>query len=190
MNSSDSSKQIKQMVNFIMQESHEKVNEIRIKVRKRRRLLVIKVDINRCHTYTTSIQYNHHHHHHHQKYHLNSYSHNTLILVTISLSSMQNIIQLSENDPFNEAVVKIIDYQSTLSYIDLILHLTIIYPISSSIKYYHLSNIIIYQPSFYESLQTDHDFNLEKQNLVHSGKLKVQEEYAQKIKDLEIEQKV
>jgi len=68
MNSSDSSKQIKQMVNFIMQESHEKVNEIRIK--------------------------------------------------------------------------------------------------------------------------TDHDFNLEKQNLVHSGKLKVQEEYAQKIKDLEIEQKV
>ena len=30
--SSDSSRQIKQMVNFIMQEAHEKVNEIRIKV--------------------------------------------------------------------------------------------------------------------------------------------------------------
>jgi hypothetical protein len=29
----DSGKQIKQMVNFIMQEAHEKVNEIRIKVR-------------------------------------------------------------------------------------------------------------------------------------------------------------
>ena len=28
----DSSKQIKQMVNFIMQEANEKVNEIRIKV--------------------------------------------------------------------------------------------------------------------------------------------------------------
>jgi len=39
-------------------------------------------------------------------------------------------------------------------------------------------------------LQTDHDFNLEKQNLVHSGKLKVQEEFAQKEKDLEIEQRV
>ena len=30
--SNDSSRQIKQMVNFIMQEAHEKVNEIRIKV--------------------------------------------------------------------------------------------------------------------------------------------------------------
>lgn len=39
-------------------------------------------------------------------------------------------------------------------------------------------------------IKTDHDFNLEKQNLVHSGKLKVQEEYAQKEKDLEIEQRV
>jgi V-type H+-transporting ATPase subunit E len=39
-------------------------------------------------------------------------------------------------------------------------------------------------------LQTDHDFNLEKQNLVHAGKLKVQEEYAQKEKDLEVEQRV
>ena len=28
----DTSRQIKQMVNFIMQEAHEKVNEIRIKV--------------------------------------------------------------------------------------------------------------------------------------------------------------
>eukprot|EP01034_Spumella_vulgaris_P044967 gene44967-55968_t len=39
-------------------------------------------------------------------------------------------------------------------------------------------------------IKTDHDFNLEKQNLVHNGKLKVQEEYAQKEKDLEIEQRV
>ena len=39
-------------------------------------------------------------------------------------------------------------------------------------------------------VQTDHDFNLEKQNLVHAGKLKVQEEYAQKEKDLDIEQRV
>ena len=38
--------------------------------------------------------------------------------------------------------------------------------------------------------QTDHDFNLEKQQLVHNGKLKVQEEYAQKEKDLEVEQRV
>lgn len=38
--------------------------------------------------------------------------------------------------------------------------------------------------------QTDHDFNLEKQNLVHAGKLKVQEEYTQKEKDLDIEQRV
>lgn len=30
--SKDSSRQIKQMVNFIMQEAHEKVNELRIKV--------------------------------------------------------------------------------------------------------------------------------------------------------------
>eukprot|EP00597_Dinobryon_sp_UTEXLB2267_P001271 CAMPEP_0170079884 /NCGR_PEP_ID=MMETSP0019_2-20121128/16157_1 /TAXON_ID=98059 /ORGANISM="Dinobryon sp., Strain UTEXLB2267" /LENGTH=221 /DNA_ID=CAMNT_0010293571 /DNA_START=56 /DNA_END=721 /DNA_ORIENTATION=- len=39
-------------------------------------------------------------------------------------------------------------------------------------------------------LKTDHDFNLEKQNLVHNGKLKIQEEYNQKEKDLEIEQRV
>eukprot|EP00286_Rhodomonas_abbreviata_P001388 CAMPEP_0181288326 /NCGR_PEP_ID=MMETSP1101-20121128/273_1 /TAXON_ID=46948 /ORGANISM="Rhodomonas abbreviata, Strain Caron Lab Isolate" /LENGTH=221 /DNA_ID=CAMNT_0023392441 /DNA_START=40 /DNA_END=705 /DNA_ORIENTATION=+ len=39
-------------------------------------------------------------------------------------------------------------------------------------------------------IKTDHDFNLEKQNLVHNGKLKVQEEYAQKEKDLDVEQRV
>lgn len=33
--SADSSRQIKQMVNFIIQEAHEKVNEINIKVRGR-----------------------------------------------------------------------------------------------------------------------------------------------------------
>ena len=41
-----------------------------------------------------------------------------------------------------------------------------------------------------QSSQTDHDFNLERQNLVHAGKQKVQEEYAQKEKDLEIQQRV
>ena len=35
-----------------------------------------------------------------------------------------------------------------------------------------------------QNLQTDHDFNLEKQQLVHNGKLKVQEEYAQREKDI------
>lgn len=39
-------------------------------------------------------------------------------------------------------------------------------------------------------IKTDHDFNLEKQNLVHNGKLRVQEEYTQKHKDLEVEQRV
>lgn len=32
MNASDADRQIKQMVNFILQEAHEKANEIRIKV--------------------------------------------------------------------------------------------------------------------------------------------------------------
>lgn len=39
-------------------------------------------------------------------------------------------------------------------------------------------------------IKTDHDFNLEKQNLVHQGKLRVQEEYTKKLKDLEVEQRV
>jgi len=39
-------------------------------------------------------------------------------------------------------------------------------------------------------IKTEHDFNLEKQLLVHNGKLKIQEEYAQKEKDLEVEQRV
>lgn len=39
-------------------------------------------------------------------------------------------------------------------------------------------------------IKTDHDFNLERQNLVHAGKQRVQEEYAQKAKDLEIQQRV
>lgn len=37
---SESSRQIKQMVNFIMQEAHEKVNEIRIKVSKDLTLMI------------------------------------------------------------------------------------------------------------------------------------------------------
>ena len=39
-------------------------------------------------------------------------------------------------------------------------------------------------------IKTEHDFNLEKQLLVHNGKLKIQEEYAQKAKDLEVSQRV
>eukprot|EP01040_Poterioochromonas_malhamensis_P012530 gene12530-13714_t len=39
-------------------------------------------------------------------------------------------------------------------------------------------------------IKTEHDFNIEKQNLVHNGKLKVQEDYTQKQKDLEVEQRV
>jgi len=39
-------------------------------------------------------------------------------------------------------------------------------------------------------IKTDHDFNLERQNLVLAGKQRVQEEYAQKAKDLEIQQRV
>ena len=38
--------------------------------------------------------------------------------------------------------------------------------------------------------QTDHDFNLEKQQLIHNGKLKVQEEFNKKMKDLEIQERV
>ena len=39
-------------------------------------------------------------------------------------------------------------------------------------------------------IKTEHDFTLERQNLVHQGKIKIQEEYAQKEKDLEIQQRV
>lgn len=39
-------------------------------------------------------------------------------------------------------------------------------------------------------IKTEHDFNLEKQMLVHNGKIQIQEEYAQKEKDLEIQQRV
>lgn len=38
--------------------------------------------------------------------------------------------------------------------------------------------------------QTEHDFNLEKQKLVREGKLKLDDEYVQKEKDLEIQQRV
>ena len=89
--SADSSRQIKQMVNFIMQEAHEKVNELKIKV--------------------------------------------------LPLTQL---------------------YRITLSTL-------------------RQNN---------QTFQTDHDFNLEKQNLVHNGKLRIQEEYVQKEKDLEIEQRV
>jgi len=39
-------------------------------------------------------------------------------------------------------------------------------------------------------LKADHDYQLEIQNLVHAGKLRLQEEYAKKEKDLEIQQRV
>lgn len=39
-------------------------------------------------------------------------------------------------------------------------------------------------------IKTEHDSNLLKQNLVHAGKMKVQEEYSQKEKDLDIMERV
>ncbi|CAM9671725.1 unnamed protein product [Phaeothamnion confervicola] len=39
-------------------------------------------------------------------------------------------------------------------------------------------------------IKTEHDFNLEKQMLVHNAKLKIQEEYAQKEKDREIQDRI
>ena len=39
-------------------------------------------------------------------------------------------------------------------------------------------------------IKTDHDFNLEKQKLVRDGKKKVDDEYVQKEKDLEVSQRV
>lgn len=39
-------------------------------------------------------------------------------------------------------------------------------------------------------LKTEHDFNLEKQMLVHNAKLRIQEEYAQKDKDLEVQERI
>ena len=41
MNASDADRQIKQMVNFILQEAQEKANEIRIKVKGRRIIVSI-----------------------------------------------------------------------------------------------------------------------------------------------------
>lgn len=40
------------------------------------------------------------------------------------------------------------------------------------------------------NIKTEHDFNLEKQMLVHSAKLKIQEEYTQKEKDREIQERM
>mmetsp|Transcript_27211 Transcript_27211/g.35682 ORF Transcript_27211/g.35682 Transcript_27211/m.35682 type:complete len:222 (-) Transcript_27211:232-897(-) len=39
-------------------------------------------------------------------------------------------------------------------------------------------------------LKTEHDFNLEKQMLVHNAKLRIQEEYSQKDKDLEVQERI
>lgn len=38
--------------------------------------------------------------------------------------------------------------------------------------------------------QTEHDFNLEKQMLVHNARLRIQEEFTQKIKDFDVQQRV
>ena len=40
------------------------------------------------------------------------------------------------------------------------------------------------------NIKTEHDFNLEKQMIVHTAKLKIQEEYAQKEKDREIQDRM
>ena len=39
-------------------------------------------------------------------------------------------------------------------------------------------------------LKTEHDFNLEKQMLVHNAKLKIQEEYLQKEKDRAVQDRI
>ena len=117
MNSSDSSKQIKQMVNFIMQESHEKVNEIRIKVR----LWIFKVDINwiRCHKIIIII---------------------IIIIVIISKATIIIIAIHKIYQNYNLLInISCIDYRlSTYNFIHWTCsHLSIIYPISS-IKYFLL----------------------------------------------------
>ena len=59
--------------------------------------------------------------------------------------------------------------------------------IKVSYKYYdNLESTFILESTF----QTDHDFNLEKQQLIHNGKLKVQEEYSRKQKELEVQERV
>ena len=59
--------------------------------------------------------------------------------------------------------------------------------IKVSQKYYdYLESTFILESTF----QTDHDFNLEKQQLIHNGKLKVQEEYSRKQKELEVQERV
>ncbi|CAM9468570.1 unnamed protein product [Hapterophycus canaliculatus] len=40
------------------------------------------------------------------------------------------------------------------------------------------------------NIKTEHDFNLEKQMIVHSAKIKIQEEYTQKEKDREIQDRI
>ena len=107
-----SGRQIKQMVNFIMQEAHEKVNEIKIKV------IFIYRGVYYFYVYI------------------------------------------------------ILDLYGDYNYF------------ANSLIYFSMIIIIIIV------CQTEHDFNLEKQNLVHNGKLRVQEEYAQKEKDLEIQQRM
>lgn len=39
-------------------------------------------------------------------------------------------------------------------------------------------------------LKTEHDFNLEKQMLVHNAKLKIQDEYVQKDKDRAVQDRI
>ena len=39
-------------------------------------------------------------------------------------------------------------------------------------------------------LQTEHDFNLEKQTLVHEAKLNIQDEFAKKVKDRETQERI
>ena len=58
----------------------------------------------------------------------------------------------------------------------------------SASRYKYLDQCIVY--NVFAFVQTEHDFNLEKQMLVHNGKIKIQEEFAQKEKDLEIQQRV
>lgn len=54
--------------------------------------------------------------------------------------------------------------------------------------YIQTSTHTVYTLLFYT--QTEHDFNLEKQTLVHEAKLNIQEEFAKKEKDLEVQERI
>lgn len=49
---------------------------------------------------------------------------------------------------------------------------------------------LVHTQTFFSARQTEHDFNLEKQILVHNATVKINEEYSQKEKNKEIEERM